>query len=94
MGWGWGKRRSRGKAGKFLQGTESVPREREPRSGTWSGRGRSAGLESSGRALGSSGFLWPARAGRPTGRALARSCESHFYFRLSSFMTALWHSYS
>lgn len=42
--------------------------------------------------LDSSGSCGP---GRTAGLALARrSCESHFYFRLSSFMTALWHSYS
>lgn len=54
-----------GKAGEFLQGSECLGRQ--PRSGTWSGRGRSAGLESVGPALGSSGFLGLVGAGAAGG---------------------------
>lgn len=60
------KEEEEGTAGKFLPGTESVP-ESEPRSGTWSGRGRSSGLESAGPALGSFGLLWLVRAGAAGG---------------------------
>lgn len=83
-----------GKAGEFLQGSESVSGDSR---GQVPGPGAAAppGWSPLGRhwaSSGSSGWWGP---GRPAGRALVRrSCESHFYFRLSSFMTALWHSYS
>lgn len=67
---GWSGGGERGGVGGKLASSSRVRKvslEREPRSGTWSGRGRSAGLESAGPALGSSGFLWLVRAGAASG---------------------------
>lgn len=66
MGWGRGKEEVGGKLASSSR-VRKASREREPRSGTWSGRGRSAELESTGRALASSGFLWLMRAGAAGG---------------------------
>lgn len=57
---------------------------------------RRAGVRCAGAGLLQAPGARAGRASQRAGRALGRTqkFESHFYFRLSSFMTALRHSYS
>lgn len=63
--WGRGQGGDEGSASWTLQVSPG-----EPRSDTWSGRGRSVDLEFLG-GVGFPGLLWLLRPGRPAGRSLA-----------------------